>query len=326
MPRIKYDRRGFAKALAAAGAAGLAPSYVRAAAPYPSQPIRLIVPWTAGGSSDVVLRVIGQKLNELLGTPIVILNKPGAAGTLGALELLSSKPDGYTLSQIPLGVISASLMRATPYNPLHDFTYIANLSSYTNGLVVRAESPLKNIHDYISYAKAHPGELTYAVAGVGTYAHLATEEIAYRADIKLTNVPYKGDADALQALMGGHVMSLASSTSWAANVDNGTCRLLAVYSQQRIARWPGAPTVKELGFDTIPDSPFGIGGPKGMDPQVVSKLEDAFRIAMQDPAVVEVLRKFDMPVGFMPAHEYRLMIERTYESQAQMIKRLGLSL
>jgi tripartite-type tricarboxylate transporter receptor subunit TctC len=294
------DRRSFVKALAVAA---VAPSVARAADPYPNQPIRLVVPWTAGGSSDVILRLVGQKLGELLKTQIVIFNKTGAAGTLGAAELQNAKPDGYTLAQIPFGAITAPLMRATPYDPLRDFTYIANLSSYTNGLVVKADSPFKSFQDYVAYAKAKPGELSYSVAGVGTYGHLATEEIAFRAGIKLLSVPYKGDADSLQALLSGQVMSLTSSTSWAAHVDNGTCRLLALYSPQRSTRWPNAPTIRELGFDTIPDSPFGIAGPKGMDPQVVAKLEGAFQTGA----------------------EFRKGVEAIYKNQAETAKRLGIA-
>ncbi|MBN9429739.1 MAG: tripartite tricarboxylate transporter substrate binding protein [Burkholderiales bacterium] len=324
MSYSKQQRRGFIKALTIGGAGSAAPKWLSANTSYPNRPIRLIVPWTAGGSSDLVLRVVGQKLTDILGVPIAIENKPGASGTLGIIELLKAKPDGYTLTQIPLGVISAPLMRSVPYDPLTDISYIANLSSYTNGLVVRANSPIRTVQDYISQARAQPGTVSYAVAGLGTYAHLATEEFAYRAGIKLLGVPYKGDADALQGLLGGHVMSLASSTSWAANVDDGSCRLLAVYSQQRIDRWPSAPTFKELGFDTIPDSPFGIAGPKGMSPDIIAKLEAALKKVMGDPAVIDVLGKFNMPVSFLGTPEYRRMIESTYHGQAQMIKRLGL--
>jgi tripartite-type tricarboxylate transporter receptor subunit TctC len=315
-------RRSFVKAVAVAA---VAPSAVRAADPYPNQPIRLIVPWTAGGSSDVILRLVGQKLTDLLKVQVVVFNKTGAAGTMGAVELQSAKPDGYTLAQIPFGAITAPLMRPTPYDPLRDFTYIANLSSYTNGLVVKADSPFKSFQDYVAFAKSRPGELSYSVAGVGTYGHLATEEIAYRAGIKLLSVPYKGDADSLQALLNGQVMSLTSSTSWAAHVDNGTCRLLALYSPQRSTRWPNAPTIKELGFDTIPDSPFGIAGPKGMDPQIAAKLEDAFRTVMKDAAVAEVLNKFDMPVAFQTGAEFKQGVEATYKNQAETAKRLGIA-
>ena len=316
-------RRRFLKTSLSTATAVALPDFAFSQA-YPSRPIRLICPFTAGGSSDVILRTMAGVAGKILGGTVVVENKPGASGSLGALELATARPDGYILSQLPFGVYTVPHMQKVTWHPMRDISYIAHLTTYTNGLVVRGDSPIRSIKDFIDTAKARPGEITYGCAGLGTFAHLSAEEFAYRAGIKLLIVPYKGDADGLQALLGGHIMALSSSSVWAAQVDSGACRLLASYGTKRIKRWASAPTLREIGFDTIPDSPFGIGAPKGMAPGLLENLQEAFRRTLEDPSVSAVLDKYDMPVFYLGASDYTRFSQQTYDTQKTTIARLGL--
>ena len=292
-PRASYaNRRRFLQTSAASAASLALPGLAQAQA-FPAKPIRLICPWPAGGSTDAVMRVLAESAGKALGGTVVIDNKPGASGMLGPNELVNAKPDGYTLSQLTIGVLRLPHMQKMQFDPLKDFTSIACLTGYTFGIVVRADSPIKSIKDLVDFAKANPEKFTFGSTGNGTTPHLAVEEFASKAGIKLTHVPFKGNADGMQALLGGHIMAHSDATGWGPHVEAGTCRLLATYGSKRTKRWPQIPTLTELGYDTVSDSPFGIGAPKGMDPALTQRLHDAFKKTLEDPAVLASFEKYD---------------------------------
>ncbi|RYF42920.1 MAG: tripartite tricarboxylate transporter substrate binding protein, partial [Comamonadaceae bacterium] len=257
---------------------------------------------------------------------MVVDNKAGASGMLGPNELVGAKPDGYTLSQLTIGVARLPHMQKMQFDPLKDFTYIACLTGYTFGMVVKADSPLKSLKDVVDYAKANPGKFTYASPGQGTTPHLAVEEFAFKAGIKLQHVPFKGFADGMQAVLGGHVMAQSDSTGWSGQVDGGAVRLLATYGSKRTKKWASVPTLNELGFDTISDSPFGIGAPKDMDPALTQRLHDAFKKAIEDPAVLATFEKYDQSVIYMNTRDYTAFIKDQYAKEKLLIERLGLSM
>ena len=319
------SRRTFVQASVAAAATMALPSLSQAQA-FPAKPIKLICPWPAGGSTDAVMRSLAESASKALGGQVIVENKPGASGMLGPNELVRAAPDGYTLSQITIGVARLPHMQKMQFDPLKDFTFIACLTGYTFGVVVKADSPIKSIKDLVDFAKANPGQFTYGSTGNGTTPHLAFAEFASKAKIDVTHVPFKGSTDGLQAVLGGHVMSHSDATGWAPQVEAGTMRLLATYGSKRTKRWPNVPTLNELGYDTVSDSPFGIGGPKGMDPAVVKKLHDAFRQTLQDPAVLASFDKYDQSVIYMGTDEYTQFIRNTYQSEKAVIERLGLAM
>ena len=292
---------------------------------FPSRPIKLICPWPAGGSSDQVMRALADATGRVLGGTMVVENKPGASGMLGPNELVKAKPDGYTLSQMVIGVFRMPHMQKTQFNPLTDFTYIIGLTGYTFGIVVRADSPIKSIKDLIAYAKTNPGQFTYGSTGHGTTPHLAVEEFANKAGIQLLHIPFKGGADGLAGVLGGHVMAMSDSSSWASHVDAGTCRLLATYGNKRSKRWPKVPTLHELGYDTISDSPFGIAGPKGMEAAVVRKLHDTFKKTLEDPQVLATFDKYDQSVIYMSSEDYARFAREQFQKEKALIEKLGLS-
>ncbi len=292
---------------------------------FPVKPIRLICPWPAGGATDAVMRSIAESAGKTLGGSMIVDNKAGASGMLGPNELVAARPDGYTLSQTTIGVVRLPHMQKMQFDPLKDFTYIACLTGYTFGLVVRADSPIKSVAELVDYAKANPGKFTFGSPGIGTTPHLAVEEFAYKAGIKLLHVPFKGYADGAQSLLGGHVMSHSDSTGWAGHVDSGGMRLLATYGSKRTKRWPNVPTLQELGYDTVSDSPFGIAGPRGLDAAVATKLHDAFKKTIEDPAVLATFEKYDQSVIYMNSADYTKFLAELYVKEKALIERLGLS-
>ncbi|RYE49934.1 MAG: tripartite tricarboxylate transporter substrate binding protein, partial [Hyphomicrobiales bacterium] len=265
---------------------------------FPIKPVTLIVPWPAGGSTDLSMRAIAETASKHLGQPIVIDNRAGGSGTVGPAGMAASaKPDGYTISQIPMPVLRLPIMQDTTWDPEKDFTYIANLTGYTFGITT-ANADFKTWKDVVEYAKKNPGKVTYATGGAGTSPHIGTEQIALRAGIKLTHVPFKGGAESNAAVLGGHTMLQADSTGWKALVESGKLRLLMVWTDKRSPSFPDVPTLKELGYPLVYDSPYGIAGPKGMDPKVVAKLDDAFRKAVEDPAVQATMVRLDQVVNY----------------------------
>jgi tripartite-type tricarboxylate transporter receptor subunit TctC len=325
MHPVRPTRRAI---LAAAGAtaATLALPALGQASGFPARPIRLICPWPAGGSTDAVMRAIAESAGKALGGQMVVDNKAGASGMLGPNELLTARPDGYTLSQLTIGVVRLPHMQKMQFDPMVDFTYVALLTGYTFGIVVRADSPIKSIKDLVDHAKANPGTFTFGSTGNGTTPHLAVEEFAMKAGIKLQHIPFKGNADGMQALLGGHVMSHSDATGWGPHVDAGTCRLLATYGSKRTKRWASVPTLNELGYDTISDSPFGVGAPKGMEPGVTQRLHDAFRKTLEDPAVLASFEKYDQSVIYMNSADYAKYMREQFQKEKVIIEKLGLAL
>lgn len=293
---------------------------------YPSKPITMVVPWPAGGSTDIVMRAISEAAAKNLGQPIVTDNKPGASGTLGpAVVAATGKPDGYTLAQIPITVMRLPLMQKTAWDAVKDFTYIVHLTGYTFGITAKGDGQFKTWQEVVDYAKANPGKVTYATPGAGTSLHIGMEQIAAHSGIQLTHVPFKGGAETNAAVLGGHTTLQADSTGWKPLVDAGQLRLLAIWTGERSKNWPDAPTLKELGYPFVFDSPFGIAGPKGMDPAVVQKLHDAFKKAIEDPAVIGMMAKYDMVPRYIDTVGYRKAVEEFIATEKVALEKIGLA-
>ena len=316
------DRRNF---LLGAGALAAGSHFPARAQTFPTRTITLYCAFPAGGPTDQVFRAFGEAAARTLKQPVVVENKPGAGGTLAALAMRTARPDGYTLAQMPMGMFRIPHMQKNQtFDPIKEFTYVINLTGYTFGLVVPADSPVKSIKELVEYAKANPGKFSYGSTGVGTSPHLAVEEFASRAGIKLNHVPFKGSADLMQGVVGGHVMSASDSTGWAPYLDSGRLRLLATYGSKRTVKWPDVPTLNELGYETVADSPFGLGGPRDLDPNALKVLHDAFRTATEDPGVLKMLERYDQPVVYMNSSEYAAWAKKTFEAERETIERLGM--
>jgi tripartite-type tricarboxylate transporter receptor subunit TctC len=312
--------------LACGAATLLAPFGIARAQAFPSRPITMIVPWPAGGSTDRHLRTLAEIAGKHLGQNVLVDNKPGAGGTLGPSTMaLTARPDGYTIAQYPLGMVRYPHMQKTQWHPIDDFTFIVGVSGYTFGFVVRADSPHKTFQDYIEAARKQPGKIDYGSTGIGTSPHLLIEEVSDAAKVKLNHVPYKGNSDLMQALLGGHVMAASDATGWDKYVDSGLMRLLATFGEQRTKRWPDVPTARDLGYSVVSTSPYGLVGPKGMDAAVVKTLHDAFKKAMDEPKHTEVLAQLNQEPWYRSSDEYRSWAVATFAKEKALIERLGLA-
>ena len=310
--------------LALAALAIAAPSVLAQA--FPTRPVTLIVPWPAGGSTDRHLRALAEIASKHLGQPVVVSNQPGGGGTNGPGNMgLQAKPDGYTIAQFPMGMLRIPHMQKTAWNPLTDFSFIIGVTGYSFGFVVRSDSPYKSFNDFIEAARKQPGKIDFGSTGTGTSPHLLIEEVSDAAKVELNHIPFKGNADLMQALLGGHVMSASDASGWDKFVDSGQMRLLVTFGDQRLKRWPNVPTAKELGYNVVANSPYGLAGPKGMDPAVMKTLHDAFKRAMEDPKHLEVLDQLNQPTWYKNSADYASWARDTFGKEKGLIDRLGLA-
>ncbi|WP_047218717.1 Bug family tripartite tricarboxylate transporter substrate binding protein [Delftia lacustris] len=322
-PRTRHaSRREFV--LATLGASALAATGPLFAQSWPERPITFICPWPAGGTADQSMRALCTVAGKLLGQPIAVENRAGASGMIGAKALASARADGYTIGQIPISVTRFSQLGSLQADPRKDYTYIARTSGQTFGIAVPAHSPFKTLKDFVAAAKARPGQVTYAHEGVGGATHVGMEEFAGVAGIQLNHVPYKGGAEALQGLLGGHVDALADSSSWAPHVEAGKLRLLATWGEQRTARFKDVPTLRECGYDVVVDAPNGIGAPRGLDPAVAARLREAFRAAVASPEFKSVAEKLDAPLLYLDGPDYEKYVNTVYQKETVLIDKLKL--
>jgi len=243
---------------------------------YPSKPIRLIVPYAAGGTSDILARQLGPKITEAWSQPVVIENKTGANGNVGADFVAKSAPDGYTLLLTDVGglVISASVYPQLPFNPAKDFTPVLMVSYSPHVLAVHPSVPVKNVQELIAFAKANPGKLNFAMSGIGGAPHLAGIEFAQRTGVQWAYIPYKGGSDAVAAVAAGQADVLFNGmlATWP-TVQGGRMRALAISSAQRLASAADTPTVAEQGLPGFETGSFqGVVGPNGIPREVVARL------------------------------------------------------
>lgn len=315
------DRRSFMSTLALGAAAPFGTARAQA---FPSRAITLIAPSVPGGSTDVICRTVADSVARRLGVTVVVENKAGAGGTLGALALASAKPDGYTVALLPLAVFRIALMQKTAFDPLRDIAYVAGLGGFVFGLAVPASAPYRTLAELLDHARKHPGEVTYGHAGIGSTPHLAVEELALKTGVQLTAVPYKGSNEALAALLGGQVSMMSGTTEFIPHVQAGKLRVLATLGAKRAAAFPEVPTLRETGVDIVNESPFGIGAPRGTDPAVIKRLHDAFRASLDDPLVQAAYARFALPMLPMSSADYEAFARRTVEAERATLARLGL--
>jgi len=300
------------------------PEPILAQEKYPSKPINFVIGYPGGGTTDVCARPLVTAAGKTLGQPIVVLNKPGGASAVAMASLKNEKPDGYTIGILPSGAVFSQHMRKVPYDSAKDFTPIMQYAVYLYGLVVKADSPWKTFKEFIDYAKANPGKVRYSTAGAGTPQHLVMERLAIKENIKWTHIPFQGGGPAIANLLGGHVEASSQTTEWKKHVEAGTLRLLAVYGESRMADFPNVPTLLELGTDITAASLICIVGPKGLSPQVVNTLHQAFKKSMEDPDFIRVSRQMDQPPVYRGPEDLGRHIVKMNEEVGSLIMKLGL--
>jgi tripartite-type tricarboxylate transporter receptor subunit TctC len=323
---MKTRRRSFLAGTAAVAAGpvfGMASA--RAAERFPQRPISLWVPWPAGGATDLTMRLLADLAGRQLGQRVVIENRAGAGGTLAMPVLQLAAPDGYTIAQMPQPVFRAPLVQRLMWDPIRDTTPIIQISGVTFGIVVPATSAIRSLDDLFAYAKAHPGELLVATNGVGTTPHVVMDELFGKRGLSYVHVPYKGTAEQMIAVSSGQVMVGVNSNGFAPFVDSGKLRLLATFGDRRSRRFPMVPTLRELGLGIVAMSPYGLAGPRGMPAHVVQVLHDAFRTAMNDPAHLAELERYDQELAYLGPEDYGRAMREAFASERRTVERLGLA-
>ena len=295
---------------------------------YPDKAIRVVVPFAAAGSTDILIRTVGQKMAEVLGQSLVIDNRGGAGGAIGAEIAAHALPDGYTIMATTSGVVvvNPSLYKKLNYDPIKDFAPVSIVASLPNMLVVHPNAPVKNVQELIALARAKPGQLTYASGGNGTSNHLAGELMRYLTKIELTHVPYKGGGPAVLAVLSGEVTLLfATMPSAMPQVSSGRLKALAVTSRTRASAAPSLPTMIEAGVKDFDVSIWiGLMAPRGTPPKAIALLNKSVVAALQSPEVAARLRAEGYePIGGTP-QEMAASIVTESATWAQVIKGAGI--
>jgi tripartite-type tricarboxylate transporter receptor subunit TctC len=311
--------------LAMAGAAVIARPAI-AQSRFPDRPIRLVVPWLPGSAADSELRALSQAAGSDFGQSIVIENKAGASGILGAQMIAAEKrSDGYLLTQMHTTAFRmTALMDKPAYDVLHDYSWIIQLVGYSYGTVVRADSRWNNWSEFVAYSKANPGKVTLGTAGVGTTQHITMMQVAKKLGIEWLHIPFRGGGDEAQALLGGQIDAVASSTYWAELVKAGKLRLLVTFGVDRVKRFPDVPTLRESGVDIAQIAPYGLVAPRGLDPDIKRILHDGFKKALYTPAHLAAIERLDMPLAYLDSEDYEKNAKKLFKEEVDAIRSLGI--
>lgn len=310
---------------AAAFGALVAPATLRAQDRFPSRPITVYVPFPPGGATDVQMRALCEAATRHMGQTVLVENRPGAGSTLGAAAVARARPDGYTVTQMTLPALRLPWMQRMPYDPRTDFTPILHLTGYLFGVLVRADGPYKTWADLVADARRRPGEVRIGNTGANGTPHLTMVDLAEREKLEVEHVPFRGEADALQAVLGGHIEASTAGTGYAQLAQEGKIRFLCAWTRTRIPKLPQVPTLLELGYEgMVVTSPYGLVAPAGLDPAILAPLHEGFRRALFDPAHMAVLDRLDQPAEYLDPDAYARFLAETIVAEDRRIEKLGL--
>jgi len=298
-----------------------------AADAYPQKPIRLVVPFSPGGGTDLLARAVSEKLTQALGATIIVDNRAGAGSTIGTAQVARAAPDGYTfLFTSASYTFAPNFYRDLPYDPLKDFKPITMFGSSPNILIVHPSMPVKSVKDLLALARKRPGEIHYGSAGRGSNVHLTTELFLYMAKIKLTQVPYKGMGPAQIALMSGEVQVLLPAFQSALPfVKSGQMRALAVTTRQRSPLLPDLPTIDEAGVPGYDKSAwFGLFAPAAVPEPIVTRVYEAVAKVLKDPGIVRQLATEGAVAGGQPPAEFDAFVRAELAAWAKLIREMKL--
>ena len=296
---------------------------IGAGSDWPTRPIVLVVPWPAGGPTDLTMRVLARIAARELGVPMVVENRPGAGGAIGVGTMLAAVADGHTIMQLPITVYRLPYLQKLPWDPARDLAPVLQVSEVTFGIVVGPDSPLHSIADLFAHARAHKGLLTVGSTGHASTPHLVMADLFEREGIDYIHVPFKGAADQLFAVQAATIMVGVVGSGYAPLVDEGRLRLLATFNAERSPRWPEVPTMRELGHDIVARSPYGIAAPRGVPDAIISRLHAAFRTATLDPEHVAELKRYDQEVAYLDTADFRQVLEQTVALERRWARLIG---
>ncbi len=309
-----------------AGAPLLAlPATPRAQARFPDRPISLIVPFPPGGTTDVQMRALAEAATRHFGQQVLVENRPGAGSTLGAAAVARARPDGYLVAQMTLPALRLPFMQRMAYDPRRDFTPVVHLTGYTFTIMVPGNSPFKTWKDLVADAKARPGKHRWGNTGANGTPHLTMIDLAEREKLEVEHIPFRGEADSLQAILGGHIECATAGTAYGQLHQDGKIRFLTVWTRERVKKYPDVPTLLELGYDgMVVTSPYGIVAPAGLDPAILAPLHEGFRRAAHDPQHLAVLERLDQPLEYLDPAAYAKFMQETIDMEERRVQRLGI--
>ncbi|MCW5236909.1 tripartite tricarboxylate transporter substrate binding protein [Verminephrobacter eiseniae] len=320
MPSI--PRRRLVRCLAGSAMLAAAAPWGRAS-DFPARPVTLWVPFSAGGATDGIVRHLADLAGRALGQPVIVDNKPGAGGVLGANQLVRSAPDGYALSILPETVFHLPHLQKMQFDPLRDFSYVIHLSGYALCIATRRDALWTDWAAVVADAKARPGQISYGTTGMNSTMHLTVEKMAQLSGIELNHVPYKGESEIIAALMGGHIDLGITAGSIVPLVDDGKARVLVLWTARRVPRWPDVPTLRDIGLDMVATSPFGIAGPRNLPPAVVKTLHDAFRTALEAPVMQALLERLNQESAYLDSAAYAAFARERFEAVRRQVTRMS---
>lgn len=292
---------------------------------YPTKSIKVLVGFPPGGPIDLITRAVALEASKKLGQALVIENRSGASGAVAYTALKNSAPDGYTIAPVTITAFRAPAIEDVSFDPLVDFHYLAGITDIPFGVVVRDDSPFKSWQDLLAWGRANPSQMMYgAAAGLGNTSHLFVEEVAAKERLKWTPVPFRGTTDCIQALLGGQIVfTVDTIAGTSALIKSGKLRILAVATDARLPSWPHIPTMRELGSEISVSNLWGVAGPKGLDPQVAASLEAAFKFAMEQPSVINLLRGVEQKPLFTDAKAFKAFAEKSVKEQKEVLTKYG---
>jgi tripartite-type tricarboxylate transporter receptor subunit TctC len=296
-----------------------------AAPKYPEKPILFIMPWPAGGGTDISMRPLVNAASRNLGQPIVMEYHPGGSTAVGMGVLKLKKPDGYTIGEATVSGMVSQHLRKVTYDMTKDFTYIMQYADYISGLVVAANAPWKTLKEFLDYAKANPGKVRYSVSGPGSPQRLVMANLAKQLGINLITIPFEGGPQALAALMGGHVEALTTTMLAKPHILSGRLRLLATYGEKRNPTFPDIPTVTESGYHDSYSNSMMILGPKGLSPEIVETLHQAFKKGLDDPDFIKGCAQVDHAIVYKSPQETAKFVQTMNTEVADTLRDLKLS-
>ena len=291
---------------------------------YPSKPITYICPVPPGTGTDLSIRLIAKELEKNLRQSVVVVNKPGAALTVGTAAVASAKPDGYTIGFSggpPL--FFTPLLEKVPYHPIKDLRMVAQYGGFNFGVIVKGDSPFKRFKDLMDYARQNPKKLTYGTTGTNSMPHITMERIAKQENVQITHIPFKGTPESQGALLGGHI--LAAAGDFGVNlVDSGETRVVMMLKEEKSPEYPNVPILKDLGYNLPYPMMIAVITAKAVPDAIVKKLDDAFVKAMKEPAFISGMKELRLPVMYRSGKELDVYVAQNYEYYSKLFKELGL--
>jgi tripartite-type tricarboxylate transporter receptor subunit TctC len=287
---------------------------------YPTRPITFIIPYPAGGNTDLASRLLAKEAEKYLGQPIVPINKTGAA--VGTAAITTAKPDGYTIGFGGHSLFLTPLLENVPYHPIKDIRYVMQFGSFNFGTIVKADSPFKTFKELIAYARENPKKLSYGT-GPNTTAYFNMVQIALKENVQFIFIPYKGGPEMQTALLGGHISFGLGDFNYSL-LEAKQVRLLLLLKEEKSSEYPDAPVLKDLGYGDVP-APLmcSVIGPKGLPDEIVKRLEDAFTKAMKDPGFINGMKELRTPIVYRNSKDLNAYAAYNYESYSKLLKDMG---